>query len=486
MSNLRKKTVKGVYWATARTVVTSLIAPLLLIIRAYYLTPKEFGVLSIISVILQLFSVIENFGLSTAIIQKDVVTRDERSSLFFIQIIICGCAALFIVVTSPIMAVIFDMEILVTLLPILSLTIFLQGPIILFTAFLEKEFFFKELSIIQILREITIFSSTFLLLFLDYGLFAVVLSQVIGVIIMVILIMILSFKKNLLHLKFHFDWKDVRPYFKFGITILGKAIVRESTHHIDELIIGYFLSSESLGFYHFAKDTLNRIRSLVTTAFSKVMLPLLSKVKHDDDRLTNAYNRISKYIGVFVFPILVGIALTANLFIPVFFGEEWLGSKNFFIILSIAYIPYLLSAYITPNLLYAVNKPELTVYVEVASSICYISLVFLFSWWGLGIYMIVTLYALYIIGKMTCLQYLVQLQLKTSFKDYLGLFKNILFSIIVMIISLIVIQLSLVDLVSPIFVLIICILSGALSYFATLYLLDKRTLNDIVNIAFNK
>ena len=482
MSKLKNQAVSGVMWTTVRTVVTFLTGPLLMVVQARYLTPSEFGVLSVINIFLSIINVIENFGFSTAIIQREKVTKNERSSLFFFQVVFTAVIGLLVVLTSPIVANIFDMPALRSLLPLLSVVIFLNGPAILFTAFLEKDFHFKELSLINVIRQILLFVFTSIFLVRGLSLTGVVLGQIIAVATMVLLILIVAYRKDYMHLYLHFNVREIIPYIKFGLSIGGKQLMTQLTHHVDEMIIGYFLSAEVLGLYFFAKNLLNRIRSLISTAFSKVLLPLFSKVKTDVGQLTRVYNKISRYVGVFAFPLFIGIALTADLFIPVLFGEEWLASTDFFIILSIAYIPYMLTANVATSLLYSVNKPTLVLYTDIVANIIYMLLLLLFSWLGLGIYSIVGVYSVYLVGKTLTLQFLTQLYLESTFKEYLMLFRPAIFSTIVMILSVLSIKVVTSNLDNLLYELIISILVGVVSYVLTYILTDRKTLNEMIGL----
>lgn len=484
MSKLKKQAVNGIMWTTIRTIITSLIGPFLLLVKARFLTPEEFGVMAIVNIFLSIINIIENFGLSTAVIQRDQITKNERSSLFFFQVLFTTLISSLVVVTSPILANIFNMNSLERLLPLLSFVILFSGPAILFTAFLEKEFYFKELSIIQIVREIVLVLSTTIFLVRGWGLIGVVLGQIVAVLVMVILVLAVSFKKDLLHIAPHFKLHELKPYIRFGVYIGSKQLMTQLTHHVDELIIGYFLSAEVLGLYYFAKNLLNRLRSLISTSFAKVLLPLLSKVKNDRDRLTNAYNKISKYIGAFAFPTFIGIALTADLFIPAFFGEQWLDSVPFFAILSVAYIPYILTANLATSLLYSVNKPESVMYTDIIANFLYISLLLIFSWIGTAIYIIVALYAIYLIGKTTTLQFLTQQHLHSSFKNYLSLFKSAVTSTIIMSLAVSFIKLFALNGEYSLLELFACIVVGGTIYVLTYYTVDKKTLLEMKNLVF--
>jgi len=487
MSDLRSKAVNSVLWTTIRTIVTALSGPLLLVLKARYLTPAEFGVMSIINVFIAIIAVVENFGFGTAVIQRDHVSKDERSSLFILQMLVCLVLGILLIASSSLFANIFDMPALSNLLPILSLTIFFNGPVILFTAFLEKEFHFKELSIIQIIREVTLFITTSaFFIFFDLGLLGVVLGQVIAVAVMAVLIIFASYRLNLLHIRFHFKWMDVRPFVKFGINVAGKQMSTQLTHHVDELIIGYFMSAQVLGYYHFAKNLLNKLRGLISTAFSKVLFPILSKVKNDLGQLSNVYNKISKYIGMFAFPIFIGIAITARVFIPVLFGEQWVASTNFFIILSIAYIPYLVTGNISTSLLYSRNRPNVVLFVDLIVNGIYILLLLFLSWMQWGIYSIVFLYAIYLVIKIMTLQAFASQELHSTLSKYLSLFIYPAAASIVMIIGVLAVQWIFVPLFSELIVLILSIVVGAIVYFGVYYLIDRQTIFDLISTVRNR
>ncbi|MDN6290426.1 MAG: oligosaccharide flippase family protein [Tetragenococcus koreensis] len=486
MSKLKKQAVNSIKWTTIKTVINSLTAPLLLIFKARYLSPTEFGVMAIINVFVSLISVLENFGVSTAIIQRDEITKGERSSLFVFQTAFSVIIGILIILFSPIMSAIYDMNALTSLLPILSLSVFFNAPVILFTAFLEKELHFKALSIIQIVREAVLVISTVILLMFDFGLLGVVLGQVASVAVMVILVMIESYRADLLHLYWHFKLYEIKPFIKFGIYIVAKQLMTQITHHIDELIIGYFLSAEILGLYHFAKNMLGKLRILITTSFAKVMFPVLSKVKNDLTRLTNAYNKISKYLGIFAFPIFIGIAMTAHSFVPVLFGSEWLESTDFFVILSLSYIPYILTANLATSLLYTVNKPNLVLFTDIIVNSVYIALLLVFSWMGLGIYYIVSLYAVYLVIKTMTLQYLTTMYLHSTFRSYLALFKNTVIASVLMVLVVTGVNYFSTGNVSNLIELILSVIGGGLAYMVTYYFIDKKTLISMKNLALNR
>lgn len=487
MPSLKNQAVNGTKWTTARTILTAITGPILLIIKTRYLSPAEFGVMAIINIFIGIIGVLENFGFNTAIIRKDEVTKDERSSLFILQFVTSILLASLLVVSSPLVANVFNMEQLNRLLPILSLSILFNSPVVLFTAFLEKEFEFKAVSVLHMCREIILLvSTTILFQVLAEPLYAVVIGQVIAVAFMAISIIITAFRFDLLHLRLHFKVDDIKPYFKFGVVVGFQKVVIQVTHNVDEIIIGFFLPESVLGYYHFAKNLLNKLRQLLTASFSKVLLPVLSKVKYEKDRLLKGYNQISVYIATVALPIFIGIALTTNSFIPIFFDEKWLASSNFFIILSISYIPYIIGVTVGTDLLYSINKPKLALAIDFISNLAYILLLLLVSWLQIGLYPIVILYGLFMLVKSIVTQYYVYQQFNRPFLEYLKLFTGLIASTLIMVAVVLLAQNAVLNDMSVYVDFIVSVILGVISYVASVYLFEKKTFHDLVGMVANR
>jgi O-antigen/teichoic acid export membrane protein len=206
------------------------------------------------------------------------------------------------------------------------------------------------------------------------------------------------------------------PFLRFGIFVSAKQLMTYTAHRLDEVVIGYFLAPEILGIYHFGKEMLEKIRGLITSAFGKVLFPIFSKLKKNREKLSRAYQRISRYIAFGAFPVFSGIAVTAHLFVPVIFGEKWMGSIIVFQVFSIAMIFLVLTANVSTSLLYSVNKPDMVFYIDVVTNIAYfVSLLLLASY---GMIAILVTYSCYIIYKTLILQYFTNSQLIQSFGSY--------------------------------------------------------------------
>ena len=477
MAFLKQKAVSSVKWTTFQTIFNGLIGPIFLIIKARFLSPEEFAYISIVLIVIGLFRLFEDFGISQAIIQRDSVTVQESSSIFFFNIFLCFFFAGVLYLISPIIASFYSLPKLEFFLRLVSITVLLTGPSLLLRAFLEKYLYFKHLSLIDIIRNLVAVLASTLFLILDFGVLGIILGDMLAALFTTISIVYFSYRLKVTTLKFCFLPNMLKPFINFGIFVSGKQVMTFASQRIDEVIIGYFLAPEILGIYYFGKNMLDSLRNLITNSFAKVLFPVLSQIKHDREKLSLAYQHISRYIAFGAFPVFGGIAATAHLFVPVVFGEQWIDSIVVFQVFSVTVIFLVLTANVSTSLLYSINKPNIVFYIDIATNALYvISLLFFSSY---GMIAILIAYSCYVIYKTIILQCFANFQLAHSFLDYFRELAGPALSALIMVLVVLLFQIVSSPIVGNTSQLFGSIFIGAVVYGIISWLLDKRTLKEL-------
>ena len=78
----------GVKWTTLSTATTAIVGLLRLSILTRFLEKSDFGIVSIVMLVLGLTQTFSDLGFAAAIMHKQNLTRKEFSSLYWIQLII--------------------------------------------------------------------------------------------------------------------------------------------------------------------------------------------------------------------------------------------------------------------------------------------------------------------------------------------------------------------------------------------------------------
>ncbi len=372
--------------------------------------------MAIILMVIGLFNLLEGFGISQAVIQRDEVSAQESSSLFYFNVLLCLLLAGLLYLISPLIGAFFSVPELTEYLRLACVIVVLTGPSLLCRAFLEKYLHFKHLSLTDILRNLVILGATTLFLVKGLGVPGVIYAQIMGVAFTTLATLGLSIRLGVAPVSLFFSPLKLIPFLRFGIFVSAKQLMTFAAHRMDEVIIGYFLTPEILGIYHFGKNLLERIRTLMTMSFGKVLFPIMSQLKHQPEKLTSAYHRISHFIAFAAFPVFAGIAVTAHLFVPLIFGEQWAPSVIVFQVFSIAVILLALTANVSSSLLYSVNKPDEVFYIDVVTNTLYFTSLLVATIHGM--IAVLQAYSFYVLYKTLTLQYFANRRLTDGFRAY--------------------------------------------------------------------
>ncbi len=477
MNSLRESAMTGVRWTAISATFAAVTALLFQLIKARFLTPEEFAHLSVLMIIIGLSRNLEAAGFNRGVIQKDTVSSEEASSLFVFNIFISLFAAAVIFLASAPLAIFFELPRLGPYLRIMSLAVFFQGPAQFFIVFLEKYFYFKYISIIQIARQFLFVVLATILIVMGWGVLGFVLGHVAATIISAVLFAAGGIKNHIASLRPYFGINELRPFVKFGIYVTGRQTLNVVTRQIDELIILHFLGPDIMGVYFFGKNMLERLRQLLNMSYYRLVFPLLSRLKHDQSRLSEAYYRMSRYLSLVAFPVFIGVSVTAHLFVPVVFGEQWMDSIVVFQVFSIVFIFKILTGILASNLLYSVNKPDTVFGVDLATDLVYISALLLFAPWGINV--VIALYVFYQLLKATAMQVAAHRQITYRLYEYATNFKSPFGLSLLMVVAVTGFQHAAGPWIGEALLLTGSIIVGVLTYLLLTWLFDRQSIIDL-------
>lgn len=126
-----------------------------------------------------------------------------------------------------------------------------------------------------------------------------------------------------------FSFSRMKKLFSFGWKLLCSALIDTVYNNIYSLIIGKFYSSADLGYYNKGKNFPMLIINNVNTAINNVLLPVMSDVQDQKERL-KAMTRRSIMVSTFViFPLMAGLAAVAEPMVKILLTDKWLPAVPF-------------------------------------------------------------------------------------------------------------------------------------------------------------
>lgn len=331
--SLRADAISGVKWSGVSMGVVTTLQFVTLAILARLLSPSDFGLMGMVMVVIGFARLFADMGISGAIIHRQDATREQLSSLYWLNII-AGTAVFFIVCAFIPLIAAFYHE------PRLSNLMYLAALVFLITPFgqqfqilMQKELQFNHLAKIDIIRSLTNSMVVIILAFRGMGVFSLVWGQLAGASLQVLLFSYWGWRHWRPH--WHFSRRDLKGYISFGLYRTGGMAANYITSNLDYLLIGSILGAKSLGYYTLAYNLILKPSSRINPIITKVAFPVFSKVQNDLYRLKRGYLKVLQLLSSVNFPIMVGLAVVAPVAVPVIFGEQWLPSVILIQILTI-------------------------------------------------------------------------------------------------------------------------------------------------------
>ncbi len=289
------------------------------VILARLLSPNDYGLVGMVTVIIVFAEIFKDAGLSLATVQKEEITREQISTLFWINVLISAILGLCVLAAAPLVAWFYGKPELTAITAALSFSFIISGLTIQHQALQRRHMHFGTLSGIQIATQITNLVVTIVLAYFGWRYWALVVGLLTG-----------TLAGTLLTL-FFFPWipgwvqkgTGARKMLKFGGHLTGFNIINYFARNADNILIGKLVGAEALGFYSRAYQLLMLPITMMSGPISNVAVPALSRLNEDRQRLHRYYLHILYMLSLISGPI-VGIAfLASNDIVIILLGPTW-------------------------------------------------------------------------------------------------------------------------------------------------------------------
>jgi lipopolysaccharide exporter len=317
----RRNLIDGTKWTSYSTGLSIGLQFIQIAILARLLGPTAFGIVSISTMIINLFNVFANLGFANSIIYTQETDRENLSTIYFFNLFIGAFIFCIIYISTP-LVVSFYNEIRLDKVVRFSAGSFLIvyfGQI--YSFILRKELRFRALAIIDIISIIVGTIVTISCAYAGLEEMSLIYGQLVTATIRTIFQIL--FGRSYFIPTFSFKLSGMKDHFHFGIYNVGEGLVNFFQYNIDYIIIGKLLSVKLLGFYTIAYQLAIFPGSRLNPIFLQVAYPVLAKIKNDNLKLRRYYLSILDIIGYINIPMLAGLFVMAESVIPLIYGPGW-------------------------------------------------------------------------------------------------------------------------------------------------------------------
>jgi PST family polysaccharide transporter len=319
--SLRSKTISGVGWTSFARVIKQGAQFILSVILMRLLNPDAYGLIGMAMVFIGFANIFKEFGFGSALVQRSHLAVTHYSSTYFTNIVIGILICVLFLWISPLVADFYGDSRLNTIVQVLSINFALAGFGIVPRAFLQRKMRFDILSKIDI--AITLIPGTIavILAFLGWGVWSLVFQSLVGTFFSVVAYNYFSPWKP----RLDFSFRAVKELWSYSANLTGFNVINYWARKSDDLLIGKFMGSASLGIYSRAYSLMLLPITQIISVISGVMFPALSKIQREKERVKKIYLRAMRLLAFITFPMMIGLFVVAQPFVLALFGEKWIG-----------------------------------------------------------------------------------------------------------------------------------------------------------------
>ncbi len=319
MEDLKGKTIRGGLARLCSQGASFLLRVGSLMILARLLGPKDFGLVGMVTAFSEILTWFRDFGLSSAAVQRPIITDQQVSTLFWINMSFGALLTLVMVAMAPAIAAFYHEPELFRVTVVLALGFLFNAAGVQHSALLQRQMRFTSLAIIGVVS----FSVSAAIGIggakAGYGYWALVAMSVTSPLIATIGFWLAT------------GWvprmprrrAGIRSMIHFGGTLTLNGLVAYIAYNADKVMIGRLWGADAIGIYGRAYQLVNIPTATINSAVGEVAFSALSRLQDDPVRLRSYFLKGFTLVLGLTLPIAIACGLFAQDVVFVVLGPRW-------------------------------------------------------------------------------------------------------------------------------------------------------------------
>ncbi len=329
--SLVRRTLVGVLWSGAGQLGSNVARFATIALLGLWLPPPVFGLFALAVLVVGSAQKVSELGLLAAVVQKPEADEPTLSTAFWMNLAMSVLLGLVVFSASGPVAGLFGDQRLEPIVEALAWVFPLDALAVVPRAMLTRDLRFRDLSVRLLLGELA---------FGAVAIGATLAGREIWGLVAALILQRLVLTGSLWWLvpwrpHWVFDRTSAAKLLLFGGPFLASALVLQLAGFLDHAIVGVWLGTAGLGYYHFAAQTsivpLQRLVGLV----ARVVFPAMSRVQADPTRLARAFQAGTQHLLAAILPAAMLAIFVGPWFLRALYGQKWEASTEPLRILSV-------------------------------------------------------------------------------------------------------------------------------------------------------
>lgn len=350
---------RGAFWRVVEICSSEILGFAFMIVLARLLSPADYGVVAIATMMLMLAQLIVKNGVIQVVIQRATLTDRLLNSALALNLAVgVGLAILLALIAEP-MARAADKPDLGPILLALSWLCIPQAAVWIYVAVLRRSLDYRGLALRALVAGLLGGVVSVAMAMRGWGVWSLVGLQVVnGVVSLAAVAVSAGWRPT-----FDIGRAELRELGRQSIPIIGAATASTFNQVLPTLVFGIVLPASVVGHFFVAQRLLLSISMLTVASVSDLALPVLARLQGSPEGHREAARQALRLGGLVCMPTFVGAALMAGPLVFVLFGPAWVES---IVLLQLLLAIGLASAVITitGQILLSVGRRRLVLYMN--------------------------------------------------------------------------------------------------------------------------
>lgn len=358
-NELKKKTIWGFFWRFGERIASQSVGFVISVILARLLLPKEYGVIALSMVFINITNVFAVSGLGTSLIQKKNADELDFSTMFYAGLAVSAVLYTLLFIGAPFIADLYHNELVCPVLRVLGLAVPIQAINSIQQASVSRKLDFKKFFYATSIGTVVSGIIGVTLAYSGFGVWALVGQQLTNhTINTMTLSRIIKWRPQLA-----FSYGRFKNLFSFGSKLMCANFLGTFFNELKSFIVGAKYTPADLAFYNRGESLPALVSNNVNTTINAVLFPAISKLQDDKQGVKRAIRRSMMTSSFIMFPLLFILAATADKVVLILLTEKWMPCVPFMRVLCLGHCITVLS---TANLqaINAVGRSDITLKLE--------------------------------------------------------------------------------------------------------------------------
>ncbi len=312
---------RSVKWSGLMEILSRIITPVIYIILAKLLGPKDFGIAATAIMTVSFSILLLDTGLGKALIQTKEELKKTSDVAFWVSIFLGLIIYLVIFLSAPYLAYFFDSPESLSVIRVLGIQIIFDSLSSVQQALYMREFAFRRLFLVTVGSTIISGIFSISLAYSGYGVWAIVAGSLCGSLIKFILLWVNSTWRP----SFRFDIGIFKKFGAFAGWVVGESILAWLFIWGDSFIVGKYMGVETLGIYRMGCMIANMIFGLFFNPLIPVFYSLLCSLNNNIENMFSVFQKLNKILIAISLPAGIGLYFVSPQIELAFFGDKWVG-----------------------------------------------------------------------------------------------------------------------------------------------------------------